>query len=226
MSDELRGGGEDLNWSLLYPHEMACEWPCVQPSNIQDKSMEKLNKGKQESSLNRVCVVFACLHRDTFWGWETDTIFLSLFITKILRISRTSTTPNPGENPACHTHTNELSEISGFRDSCVDKHNLPQAPLIPLVINPAFILPFPYRIPYDPGYNAEVRQAGDSSCVTPCSPWAVAGAGTTSGICTSWCTGAAALLFRAIDFLPFLVKHSVNWKQLKVNGKDFVKRIF
>lgn len=51
------------------------------------------------------------------------------------------------------------------------------------------------------------------------------------GNCLHWHTGAIwhtlmlgllLLLFKAIDFLPFLVKDSVNWKQLKVNCKDFI----
>lgn len=53
------------------------------------------------------------------------------------------------------------------------------------------------------------------------------------GNCSHWHTsmiwhtlmlGLLLLLFRAIDFLPFLVKDSVNWKQLKVNCKDFIKK--
>lgn len=34
----------------------------------------------------------------------------------------------------------------------------------------------------------------------------------------------AFALLRGIDFLPFLVKDSVNWKLLKVNCKDLVKK--
>lgn len=194
--------------------------------------MEKLNKGKQEIFLNRVCVVFVCLHIDTFWGWEADTSFLSLFlfystcsrITKVLRISRTSTTPNPSQNLACDTHTNKLSEINGFGDSCVDKHNLLQVPVIMAQwwTQPSSSLFLTGFLMSQVTMQKWGRQ-GDSSC----QPLLTLGSGCcwhTSMICTSWCTGAAALLFRAIDFLPFLVKHSVNWKQLKVNGKDFVKK--
>jgi len=36
--------------------------------------------------------------------------------------------------------------------------------------------------------------------------------------------GLLLLLFRTINFLLFLVKDSVNWKQLKVNCKLFIKK--
>lgn len=175
--------------------------------------MEKLNKRKQENSVNRVCVVFVCLHRDTSWGWETDTLFLSLClfysarsrITKILSISRTSTTPNPVENLACHTHTNDLSEINGFGNSCVDKHNLPQVPLIT-----AWWWAQPPSSLLLPGFLTsqvtmlEWGRQEDSSCVTPCSPWAVAGAGTP--VWSAW-ADALGLLLCFLELLiscPFL----------------------
>lgn len=195
------------------------------------KSMEKLNKGKQESSLNRVCVAFVCLHRDTSWGWETHTLFLSLFlfystcsrITKISQISRISTMPNPGENLACHTHINELSEMNGFGDSCVDKHNLLQ-----VLLKMAWWWTQPSSSLFLTGFlmsQATMQKwgrQGDSSCVTPCSPWAVAGVGTPVWAAQADALGLLFCFFRAIDFLPFLIKHSVNWKQLKVNSKDSV----
>lgn len=175
--------------------------------------MEKLNKGKQESSLNRVCVVFVCLHRHMSWGWETRILFLSLFlfystcsrITKILRIFRTSTTPNPGENLACHTHTNELSEINGFGDSCVDKHNLPQVLLIMAWgwTQPSSSLFLTGFLISQVTMQKWGRQ-GDSSCVTPCSPWAVAGAGTPVWSAQADALGLLLCFLELLISCPFL----------------------
>lgn len=89
--------------------------------------------------------VCACIRGDRFdffaWGgkWRlVSSLNLHLFlsystcsrVTKVATISRTSTTLKAGHNPACRTQTNELWEISGFWDSCTDKHHLPQVPLI------------------------------------------------------------------------------------------------
>lgn len=175
--------------------------------------MEKLNKGKQEISLNRVCVVFVCLHTDTFWGWEADTLFLSLFlfystcsrITKVLRISRTSTTPNPSQNLACHTHTNELSEINGFGDSCVDKHNLLQVPVITARwwTQPSSSLSLTGFLMSQVTMQKWGRQ-GDSSCVSPCSPWAVAAAGTPVWSAQADALGLLLCFLELLISCPFL----------------------
>lgn len=79
-----------------------------------------------------------CLHGEGNGGWQAASLNLHLFlfystcnwVTKVATISRTSTTLKTGHNTACHTQTNELWEISGFWDSCTDKHHLPQVPLI------------------------------------------------------------------------------------------------